>query len=59
MPNPSSKDLNLSLFELQLIAKNRGIKGYESMSQGKLLLAPKTSKSEKSFDQPRIKKIRE
>ena len=59
MPNPSSKDLNLSLSELQLIAKNRGIRGYGSMSQGKLLLAPKTSKSEKNFDKTRMKKIRE
>ena len=29
--------LNLSLKELKLVAKNRGIKGYKSMSKNKLI----------------------
>ena len=32
--------LNLSLNELKLIAKRRGIKGYKRMSKEKLLCAP-------------------
>ena len=59
MPKPSSKDLSLSLFELKLIAKNRGIKGYESMPQSKLLSALKASENEKNFDRTRIEEIRE
>ena len=37
MPNPSLKDLNLSLIELKAIAKIRDIKSYESMFKDKLL----------------------
>ena len=63
--------LNLSLKELKLIAENRGIKGYKSMSEDRLLSALKASQSlkesEKNFDdtkpkinfsKPRIEKIR-
>ena len=46
--------LNLSLNELTLIAKSRGIKGYKSMSEDRLLSALNESESvkesEKSFD---------
>ena len=59
MPNPSLKDLNLSLIELKAIAKIRDILGYESMSKDKLLSALKTSESEKNFDKERTEKIRE
>ena len=41
MPNPTLKDLNPSLIELKAIAKIKGIKGYESMSEDKLLSALK------------------
>ena len=37
MPNPSSKDTNLLLLELELVAKNRGIKHYQRMPKYKLL----------------------
>ena len=63
--------LNLSLKELKLIPENRGIKGYKSMSEDRLLSALKASESlkesEKNFDntkpkvkfsKPRIEKIR-
>ena len=63
--------LNLSLKELKLIAGNRGIKGYKSLSEDRLLSALKASESfkdsEKNFDdtkpkinfsKPRIEKIR-
>ena len=56
MPNPSLKDLNKIT---KLLAKERGIRCYESMSRNKLLSALKTSESEKSFDKTRIKKIKE
>ena len=36
MSNPL-KDVGLSLKELKLVAKARGIKGYESMSEDELL----------------------
>ena len=44
----------LSLNELKLIAKSRGIKGYKSISEGRLLSALNVSKlvkeSQKNFD---------
>ena len=61
MLNPSLKDLNLSSKELKeitkLLAKERGIKGYESMLEKKLLSALK--ESAKNFDKTKIEKIRE
>ena len=59
MPNPSLKELNLSLIELKAIAKIRDIKSYKSMSKDKLLSALKASESEKNFDEKRTEKIRE
>ena len=54
--------LNLPLNEWTLIAKNRGIKGYKSMSKERLLSALNESElvkeSEKNFVDARIKKIR-
>ena len=54
--------LNLPLNEWRLIAKNRGIKGYKSMSKERLLSALNESElvkeSEKNFVDARIKKIR-
>ena len=50
--------LNLSLSELKLIAKGRGIKGYKSMSKERLLSALNESESvesKKDFDD-RIKR---
>ena len=67
----SIKVVNLSLKELKVVAKIRGIKCYKSMSEDELLStlnAPESLKeSEKNFDdtkpkinfsKPRIKKIR-
>ena len=51
--------LNLSLKELKAMAKIRGIKSYESMSEDKLLSAIKASESEKNFHKTRTEKIRE
>ena len=54
--------LNLSLNELKLVAKHRGIKGYKIMSKEKLLSALSESESAGSgsqFYNVRIKKIRE
>ena len=45
--------INLSLNELKLIAKGRGIKGCKSMSEEILLNA---LNGEKNFDDPRLKK---
>ena len=49
MLNPSLKDSNPTLEELKkiakLLAKRRGIKGYESMSEDRLLSALKASES--------------
>ena len=63
MPNPSLKDLNLSPEELnkviKLLATERGIKGYESMSKDKLLSVLKASENEKNFDKTRKKTIRQ
>ena len=60
MLNPSLKDLNPSSEEskeiAKLIAKKRSIKGYENMSEEKLLRALKASESE---NKTRIEKIRE
>ena len=49
--------LNLSLIELKLIAKNRDIKGSESMSEDELLSVLK--ENERNFDKTRIEEIRE
>ena len=54
--------LNLSLNELKLVAKSRGIKGYKSMSKERLLSVVSESElvgNEKNFDDERLKKIRE
>ena len=48
--------LNLSLKELKVIAKIRGIKGYKGMSEGELLSALNLSKT--NFSKRRIEKIR-
>ena len=54
----SIKILNLSLNKLKTIAKSRGIKGYKSMSEERLLSILNESKSakesEKNFDDARI-----
>ena len=54
--------LNLSLNELKLIAKSRGIKGYKNMSEERLLSSLNESESvketEKNFDDARIEKIK-
>ena len=44
----SLKDLGLSSEELKAIAEIRGIKDYESMSEGELLSAITTSKKQKN-----------
>ena len=52
--------LNLSLKELKLVAKSRGIKGYKSMSKERLLSALSESElveSKNSFDAERLEKI--
>ena len=52
--------LNLSLSELKLITKSRGIRGYKSISKERLLSALSESESvesEKSLDNAKIKKI--
>ena len=62
MLNPSLKDLNPSSEELKEIAKilaKKGIKGYESMSEDRLLsdlIASKlVKKSENNFDDTKTK----
>ena len=53
-----NKVVNLSLNELKLIEKIRGIKGYKSMSEDELLSVLSSSKSvngEKNFDDPKPK----
>ena len=53
--------VNLSLNELKLVAKNRGIKGYKNMSKERLLSALGESElveSESNFDNEKLKKIR-
>ena len=52
--------LNLSLSELKLITKSRGIRGYKSISKERLLSALSESESvesKKSLDNAKIKKI--
>ena len=54
--------LNLSLNELKLIAKSRGIRGYKIISKERLLSAlneSESAKSKKNLDNAKIKKIRE
>ena len=48
--------LNLSTKELKAIAKIRGIKGYKSMSEDRLLSAVKASESLKEIKKLKIKK---
>ena len=54
--------VNLSLNELRTIPKIRGIKGYESMFEERLLSVLNESEpvkeSEKTFDNARIRKIK-
>ena len=58
--------INLSLNELKLVAKSRGIKDYKSMSKEELLSTLSKSESvesatllgKNSFDDERLKKIR-
>ena len=53
--------LNLSLNELKLVAKSRGIKSYKSMSKERLLNVLSESESvesKNSFVDERLKKIR-
>ena len=53
--------LKLSLNKLKLVAKNRGIKDYKSMSKERLLSAlgeSESVESKNSFDDERLKKIR-
>ena len=53
--------VNLSLNELKLVAKSRGIKGYKNMSKERLLSALGESElveSENNFDNEKLKKIR-
>ena len=45
--------LNLSRKELNVIAKMRGIKGYKSMSEDRLLSALKESESLKESEKPK------
>ena len=58
MLNPSLNDLNLSSEQLKeiakLLARRRGIKGYKSMPEDKLLSALISSKPEKKIDKPKI-----
>ena len=54
--------VNLSLNELETVTKIRGIKGYKSMSEERLLSVLNESESvkesEKNFDDARIEKIK-
>ena len=53
--------LNLSLNELKLVAKSKGIKGYKTMSK-EILLSPLSElelvEKENNFDNKKLKKIR-
>ena len=51
--------LNLLLYELKLVAENRGINNYKNMSKKKLVSALSESESVKSPDNANVKKIRE
>ena len=56
----SIRMLNLSLIELKLAAKGRGIKIYKSMSKERLLSALSESESveyKNSFDDERLKRL--
>ena len=55
MPN-----LNLSLDDLRILAESKGIKGYKSVSQERLIISHNESKplKEKNFDGARTEKIR-
>ena len=55
MPN-SLKDLGLSLVDLKAIAQVRGIKDYESMSEGELLSVATPSKKTKKQKKVKNKK---
>ena len=66
MQSPSLRDLNLSSEELreiaQLLSRKRGIKGYKSVSEDRLLNALILSKpikkdKESNFSEVRIRKI--
>ena len=52
----SLKYLGLSLQDLKAVAKVRGIKDYESMSEGELLTAITPSKKEKKQKSKKSKK---
>ena len=56
MQSPSLRDLNLSSEELKkiakLLARNRGIKGYENMPEDRLLSALISSKPVKKGEKP-------
>ena len=58
MLNSSLKDLDLSLGEVKeiakLVARKRGIKGYKSMSEDKLLSALISSEPAKKSEKPKI-----
>ena len=51
--------LNLSFNELKLIAKSRGIKGYESKSEDDLIKIPSEPKTKTSLSKKKIRDIRE
>ena len=53
------KMLNLSLDELKVIAKKRGIKGYKSMSKDDLTKIPSEPKTKLKLSEKRKKDIRE
>ena len=61
--SPSLKDLKLlskeSIKFAKLLARERGIMGYESMPENKLLSALKALENEKNFDKKRIERTRE
>ena len=58
MLNPSLKDLHLPLEELKeiakLLARKRGIKGYNSMPEDRLISALISSKPVKKSEKPKI-----
>ena len=56
---PHIKMLNLSLNELKVIAKNRGIKGYKSMFEDDLIKIFSEPKTKSKLSEKRIKDTRE